>query len=65
VRGHNLHLDPRSIRAEYLDRVREFVRRLEMGCGRMSIDYVPMCTSQSFDLALSNYVASRQERVKR
>jgi len=31
----------------------------------MSIDYVPMCTSQSFDLALSNYVASRQERVKR
>ena len=65
VRGHNLHLDPRSIRSEYLDRVREFVRRLEMGFGHKTENNLPMCTSQSFDLALSNYVASRQERVKR
>ena len=64
VAGHHLQLDPRSIRAEYLDRVRDFVRRLEMGCGRMKIDYVPMRTSQGFDVALSNYIATRQSRTR-
>ena len=28
-----VQLDPRSIRAEYLERVRQFIQRLEQGCG--------------------------------
>ena len=64
VHGQNIHLDPRSIRAEYLDRVRSFVRRVEMGCGQMKIDYVPMSTGQKFDVALANYIAGRQNRAK-
>jgi uncharacterized protein (DUF58 family) len=63
IAGHNVQLDPRAIRAEYLDRVREFIRLLEMGCGQMKIDYVPMRTSQRYDVALANYIASRHGRT--
>jgi uncharacterized protein (DUF58 family) len=59
-----VQLDPRAIRAEYLDRVRRFVERLEMGCGQMHVDYVPMSTASSFDLALSHYLAQRRARAK-
>jgi len=51
-----------EINGHHLDRVRAFVRRLEMGCGQMKIDYVPLRTSQTFDTALANYIASRQNR---
>jgi uncharacterized protein (DUF58 family) len=53
-------LDPRAIRAEYLDRVRRFVDRLAGGCGQMRVDYVPLTTAQPFDDALSTYLARRR-----
>ncbi|GAG16965.1 unnamed protein product, partial [marine sediment metagenome] len=49
-------------RAAYLDRVRGFVRDLEAGCGQMHVDYVPICTREPFEVALSNYLAARQSR---
>jgi len=64
VIGNNVQLDPRALRAEYLDRVRSFTKRLEDGCGQMRIDYVPMNTRHSFDVALADYLASRHNRVK-
>jgi len=59
-----VQLDPRSVRAEYLDRVRRFVRRLETGCGEMDVDYVPLSTKRSFDVALAHYLANRKGRTK-
>jgi len=59
-----VQLDPRSIRAEYLERVRQFVHRIEYGCGQMDIDYVPMSTRRSFDVALAHYLANRRSRTK-
>ena len=64
VAGQNVQLDPRSIRAEYLDRVRTFVRHIDRGCGQIKVDYVPMRTSEDFDFALSTYLAGRQSRRK-
>ena len=55
-------LDPRAVQAEYLERVHRFIRRIDAGCGQMKIDYVPMCTREPFEVALSNYLASRQSR---
>jgi len=55
-----VQLDPRSVRAEYLDRVRKHIRRLEMGCGQMGVDYVPTVTNQPFDVALAQYLAHRR-----
>ena len=55
-----VQLDPRSVRAEYLDRIRKHIRRLEMGCGQMGVDYVPTVTNQPFDVALAQYLANRR-----
>jgi len=63
IPGNDFEIDPRSIRAEYLARVREFVDGVETGCGQMKIDYVPLCTKERYDVALSSYLASRMEHV--
>ena len=60
VAGRRVQLDPRTVRAAYLDQVHRFVRRLELGCGQMGIDYVPMSTAQDFDVALAHYLAGRR-----
>jgi uncharacterized protein (DUF58 family) len=65
VAGHRVQLDPRSIRAEYIDRVRQFIADIETGCGRMNIDYVPMSTRRPFDAALAGYLAARRGTTKR
>jgi uncharacterized protein (DUF58 family) len=57
-----VQLDPRSIKAEYIDQVRTFVKRLEMGCGQMHVDYVPLSTARDFDVALAHYLAGRRGR---
>ena len=59
-----LQIDPRAIRAEYLDQVRGHLAAIESGCGQMSIDYVPMSTRDSFDAALAHYLARRKSRVR-
>lgn len=55
-----LAIDPKTIRASYLDRVRQFLRDLETGCGRIKVDYVPMNTREPFDSALAGYLTSRR-----
>ncbi len=57
-----MQLDPRAIRAEYLDRVREHVDTLREGCGQLRVDYVPMCTAEPFDEALTGYLGRRSRR---
>ncbi len=64
VARHRIQIDPRAIRAEYLDQVRRHLGRIEMGCGQMNIDYVPLSTRTSFDVALSHYLAQRKSRVR-
>ncbi len=57
-----LELDPRTIRAEYLDRMNRFVDQVRQGCGRMHVDYVPINTTQPYEVALSEYLADRAGR---
>lgn len=55
-----VQFDVRAIRAQYLDEVRQFIRQIQLGCGQMSIDYVPLSTGLSFDAALAQYLAHRR-----
>jgi uncharacterized protein (DUF58 family) len=57
---HVLQIDPRTIKAHYLERVRSFVRKIEQGCGQMRADYVPMSTKERFDRALAAYMDRRR-----
>lgn len=56
--------DPRALRKAYLKQFGDFVRRLKQGCRMCRIDYVPMRTDQSLDVALSSYLASRANRTR-
>jgi len=59
-----VQLDPRSVRAAYLEKVGDFIHQIEAGCGQMDIDYVPLSTKRSFDAALGIYLAQRRRRKK-
>ena len=55
-----LALDPKTIRASYLERVRHFLTEVKAGCGQMEIDYVPLSTKAPFDRALADYLSRRR-----
>jgi uncharacterized protein (DUF58 family) len=64
LRRQHVELDPRTIRAAYIDHVRDFIDRLGRGCGQMRIDYLQLTTQQDFGVALSHYLARRRSRTK-
>ena len=55
-----LPIDPRTIRATYLERMRRFLNDIESACGRLKIDYVRMNTRVPYDEALSAYLMKRR-----
>lgn len=57
-------LDPMTVRADYLARVRQHLNDIELACGQMEIDYVPMNTKIPFDVALSGFLATRRNQQK-
>jgi uncharacterized protein (DUF58 family) len=57
--GNLLPIDPRTIRATYLERMRRFLSDIETACGRLKIDYVRMNTRVPYDEALAAYLSGR------
>ena len=55
-----LPIDPRTIRATYLERMNRFLSDIESACGRMKVDYVRMNTRGPYDEALSAYLMKRR-----
>jgi len=49
---------------DFLDEVRQFIQRIEKGCGQMNIDYVPLTTKRDYDVALATYLARRRSLAK-
>jgi uncharacterized protein (DUF58 family) len=58
--GNLLPIDPRTIRATYLERMRRFLGDIEAACGRLKIDYVRMNTRVPYDEALAGYLMKRR-----
>lgn len=58
-----LQLDPKSLRASYLERVQEFLKTISDGCGQMHADYVPITTKKPFDVVLTDYLARRRTGI--
>ena len=58
-----VQVDPKAIRASYLDRIRAFLRTVEAGCGQMAADYVPLSTGTPFERGLADYLARRRRGV--
>jgi uncharacterized protein (DUF58 family) len=56
--------DPHALKRAYQAELGSFLEELEKGCRMVDIDYVPLRTDQSLDVALSSYLASRSARVR-
>ena len=55
-------VEPRAVRAAYLDEFGKFLRAVKMGCRMHRIDYVLLRTDQSLEVVLSSYLAARAAR---
>jgi len=55
-----LLVEPRALRASYLEAVQRFRDSVRKDCASVGIDYVLLDTGQPLDLALSAYLAFRQ-----
>lgn len=60
--GARIKVDPRTIRAAYLQKVKEHVSALEKACGQMQADYVPLTTKSMFVKAVANFLARRAKK---
>jgi uncharacterized protein (DUF58 family) len=56
--------DPHALKRAYQEELKSFLRELEKACRMADIDYVPLRTDQSLDVALSGYLASRSGRIR-
>jgi uncharacterized protein (DUF58 family) len=55
-------VEPRALRAAYLEEFGKFLRAVKMGCRMHRIDYVLLRTDQSLEVVLSSYLAARAAR---
>jgi uncharacterized protein (DUF58 family) len=62
VSGTRVKVDPRTIRAAYLQRVKEHVSVIEKACGQMQADYVPLTTKTPYAGALADFIARRSRK---
>ncbi len=60
IEGRRLNIDPSTIRASYLDRVKSHLRSMELACGQMQADYVPVNTKTPVTEALFSYFSQRR-----
>ena len=60
--GQRIKVDPRTIRAAYLQKVKEHVSVIEKACGQMQADYVPLTTKTPYSEALADFVARRSRK---
>lgn len=60
--GRNHLVDPASLRAAYLEKLKEYRNALLRGCRKHLIDLVPIVTDQPYADALAHYLAFRKRR---
>jgi uncharacterized protein (DUF58 family) len=60
--GRELYIDPESARQEYLQRFREHAASIETTCGNLGIDLYQLTTDRPLELALFDYLHSRDRR---
>lgn len=54
-----LVVNPRALREGYLQELESFRKKIRRGCTANRIDYVPLSTATTLDVALSSYLARR------
>ena len=53
--------DPRQLQKKYRKKIKEFINFYKTQCGKHRIDYVPISTDQTLNIALSEYLLKRKK----
>ena len=59
--GEVITTDPWHIRNEYQNQIEKFKKKYQSGCRKQRIDYIPLYTDQSLDIALNEYLNKRKK----
>ncbi|WP_146534396.1 DUF58 domain-containing protein [Rubripirellula reticaptiva] len=59
-----LNCNPRALREGYLEALNQFLDQTKKACGRLSIDYVQVRTSDPLDAVLAKFLAARNSLPK-
>jgi hypothetical protein len=59
-----LNCNPRALRDGYLAALNEFLDHTRKACGRLSIEYMSVRTSEPLDAVLAKFLATRQSMPK-
>ncbi len=59
-----LNCNPRALREGYLEALNEFLDKTRKACGRLSIDYMLVRTSDPLDAVLAKFLAVRSSLPK-
>ncbi len=59
-----LNCNPRALREGYLEALNDFLEKTRQACGRLSIDYLQVRTSEPLDAVLAKFLATRQSLPK-
>jgi len=60
IESQRLNIDPATIRASYLERVKAHLKAMELSCGQMEADYVPVNTKTPVTETLFSYFSQRK-----
>lgn len=58
--GETLSTQADTLKADYLEKLNQFIQSYRRGCGASQIDYVQLDTATPFDYALSEYLSRRK-----
>ena len=58
--GQTLSTQADTLKADYLEKLNQFIQSYRRGCGASQIDYVQLDTATPFDYALSEYLSRRK-----
>ncbi|TWU47403.1 VWA domain containing CoxE-like protein [Rubripirellula tenax] len=59
-----LNCNPRALRDGYIEALNQFLDQTKKACGRLSIDYVQVRTSEPLDAVLAKFLAARNSLPK-
>ncbi len=61
--GQTITTDPWHIQISYKEKIKLFQKNYKLGCRKQKIDYVPLYTDQSLDIALNEYLKKRKKTI--
>lgn len=62
--GEEINLNPNQVKANYINKIREFERTLKLKCGQYQIDFVEADINKGFETVLYSYLIKRSSMLK-